>query len=107
MGRAQVVQAEAAGIEPSVLMNPVLLKPTTDMGSQIIVNGEVRGQMSARDYFAMKKDLLPEVMKAYNTLSENNDIIVIEGAGSPAEINLKDDDPFVNLDWQGKPRLPC
>ena len=106
MGRAQVVQAEAAGIEPSVLMNPILLKPTNDVGSQIIVNGEVRGQMDAREYFAMKKELLPDVMKAYNTLSEQNDIIVIEGAGSPAEINLKDDDPFVNMGMAREAKAP-
>ncbi len=106
MGRAQVVQAEAAGIEPSVLMNPILLKPTNDVGSQIIVNGEVRGQMNARDYFAMKKELLPDVMKAYNTLSDENDIIVIEGAGSPAEINLKDDDPFVNMGMAREAKAP-
>ncbi len=97
MGRAQVVQAEAAGIEPSVLMNPILLKPTSDMGSQVIVNGEVKATLSARDYFAMKKTLLPDVMQAYNTLSAQNDVIVIEGAGSPAEINLKDADVFVNM----------
>jgi len=97
MGRAQVVQAEAAGVEPSVLMNPILLKPTSDMGSQVIVNGEVWAQLSARDYFAIKKTLMPEVMKAYNTLSAQNDVIVIEGAGSPAEINLKDADVFVNM----------
>ena len=106
MGRAQVVQAEAAGLEPSVLMNPILLKPTNDVGSQIIVNGEVRGQMNARDYFAMKKELLPDVMKAYNTLSDQNDIIVIEGAGSPAEINLKDDDPFVNMGMAREAKAP-
>ncbi len=97
MGRAQVVQAEAAGVEPSVLMNPILLKPTSDMGSQVIVNGEVWAQMNARDYFAIKKTLMPAVMQAYNTLSERHDVIVIEGAGSPAEINLKDADVFVNM----------
>ncbi|MDD6614812.1 MAG: cobyric acid synthase, partial [Lachnospiraceae bacterium] len=96
MGRAQVMQAEAAGVEPVVAMNPILLKPTNDVGSQVIVNGEVLGTMSARDYFAMKKSLIPEVMKAYHTLEENYDIIVIEGAGSPAEINLKQDD-IVNM----------
>ena len=96
MGRAQVMQAEAAGIEPSVDMNPILLKPTNDVGSQIIVGGEVWGQMSAREYFAVKKSLMPEVMKAFDRLAANNDIIVIEGAGSPAEINLKDDD-IVNM----------
>ena len=97
MGRAQVVQAEAAGIEPSVLMNPILLKPTNDTGSQVIVNGEVWGQMSAREYFAAKKRLLPDVMRAFDKLAGENDVVVIEGAGSPAEINLKDDDCFVNM----------
>ncbi len=96
MGRAQVVQAEACGVEPSVLMNPILLKPVTNMGSQVIVNGEVLGNMPARDYFAMKRSLIPHIMKAFHTLSEQNDIIVIEGAGSPAEINLKKDD-IVNM----------
>lgn len=96
MGRAQAMQAEAAGIEPSVLMNPILLKPTTDVGSQVIVNGEVRGNMKAVDYFRHKKDLIPDIMKAYNELASQHDIIVIEGAGSPAEINLKRDD-IVNM----------
>ena len=97
MGRAQVMQAEAAGVKPSVLMNPVLLKPTNDVGSQVIVNGEVLGVMPAREYFKYKRNLIPGVMKAYNQLSKENDIIVIEGAGSPAEINLKTDDDFVNM----------
>lgn len=96
MGRAQVMQAEAAGIRPSVLMNPILLKPTNDVGSQVIVNGEVLATMSARDYFAYKKKLVPDIMKAYETLAKENDIIVIEGAGSPAEINLKEED-IVNM----------
>ncbi|MDO4273158.1 MAG: cobyric acid synthase [Eubacteriales bacterium] len=96
MGRAQVMQAEAAGIAPSVLMNPILLKPTNDVGSQVIVNGEVLGTMSARDYFAYKKNLIPDIMKAYRKLAGENDIIVIEGAGSPAEINLKEED-IVNM----------
>ena len=106
MGRAQVVQAEAAGVEPSVLMNPILLKPTSDMGSQVIVNGEVKATLSARDYFAVKHTLLPDVMKAYNTLSERNDVIVIEGAGSPAEINLKDADVFVNMGMAKQAKSP-
>ena len=96
MGRAQVVQAEAAGIEPSVLMNPILLKPVTNMGSQLIVCGEVRGNYKAADYYAMKHTLVPEIMDAYNALAAEHDIIVIEGAGSPAEINLKAGD-FVNM----------
>ena len=96
MGRAQVMQAEAAGIRPSVLMNPILLKPTNDVGSQVIVNGEVLGNMSARDYFAYKHKLVPDIMKAYRKLDEEYDIIVLEGAGSPAEINLKQED-IVNM----------
>ena len=96
MGRAQVMQAECCKIKPSVLMNPILLKPTNDTGSQVIVNGEVIGNMSAREYFAKKKSLVPEIMKAYNKLDEEYDIIVIEGAGSPAEINLKQED-IVNM----------
>lgn len=96
MGRAQVVQAEAAGIKPSVNMNPILLKPTTDVGSQVIVNGIHRGNMSAREYFTYKKQLVPEILKAYRQLEEEYDIIVIEGAGSPAEINLKSGD-IVNM----------
>ncbi len=96
MGRAQVMQAEAAGIEASVHMNPILLKPTNDVGSQVIVNGEVLGNMSARDYFAYKKKLFPDICKAFQELEKQADIIVIEGAGSPAEINLKKDD-IVNM----------
>lgn len=96
MGRAQVMQAEAAGVEPSVLMNPILLKPTNDVGSQVIVNGKVRGNMSARDYFSYKKKLIPDVLEAYHKLEKMADVIVIEGAGSPAEINLKSDD-IVNM----------
>ena len=106
MGRAQVVQAEAAGVEPSVLMNPVLLKPTTDMGSQIIVNGEVWGQMSAVDYYKVKHKLVPDVMRAFDSLSARNDAIIIEGAGSPAEINLKDNDCFVNMDMAKLAKSP-
>ena len=96
MGRAQVVQAEACHARPSVLMNPILLKPTTDVGSQVIVMGEVRGNMKAAEYFQMKQQLWPDIDRAFHTLSDENDIVVIEGAGSPAEINLKTDD-IVNM----------
>ena len=96
MGRAQVVQAQAAGIEPDVRMNPILLKPSSDTGSQVIVGGEVRGQMSAAAYFKMKRQLIPEILAAFDSLSAEADIVVIEGAGSPAEINLKADD-IVNM----------
>ena len=105
MGRAQVMQTEAAGIAPSVLMNPILLKPTNDVGSQVIVNGEVLGTMSARDYFKYKKKLVPDVMKAFETLAAENDIIVIEGAGSPAEINLKSED-IVNMGMAKMAKAP-
>lgn len=96
MGRAQVVQAEAAGIAPDVRMNPILLKPTTDVGSQVIVNGVVQGNMRAMEYYRRKREYIPAVMEAYNSLAAEYDIIVIEGAGSPAEINLKQED-IVNM----------
>ena len=96
MGRAQVVQAQAAGVEPDVRMNPILLKPSSDIGSQVIVNGDVRGDMPAKEYFRQKKALIPDILRAYNSLADEFDIIVIEGAGSPAEINLKADD-IVNM----------
>ena len=96
MGRAQVMQAEAAGIEPLAIMNPILLKPTNDTGSQVILNGEVQGVMSAMEYFRRKKEYVPLIQRAYRTLEEQFDIIVIEGAGSPAEINLKSGD-IVNM----------
>ena len=92
MGRAQVVQAEAANIEPESFMNPILLKPTTDRKSQVIVNGKVYKNMDAREYFAYKHNLKKDIMTAYNHIRENFDICVLEGAGSPAEINLKEDD---------------
>ena len=96
IGRAQAMQAEASGVEPSVLMNPILLKPNDDTGSQVIVNGKPIGAMSAREYFAYKKSLVPEIKRAYEKLSSEHEIVVIEGAGSPAEINLKEND-IVNM----------
>ncbi|MDD5953000.1 MAG: cobyric acid synthase [Oscillospiraceae bacterium] len=96
MGRAQVMQAEAAGIEPQVCMNPILLKPTSHTGSQVIVNGKVSRTMGAREYFACKKALLPQVQKAFCQVCRQADIVVVEGAGSPAEINLRDND-IVNM----------
>ena len=96
MGRAQVMQCEAAGIEPSVLMNPILLKPTNEIGSQVILNGKAIGNYNAKEYFEKKKNFLPEIKKAYQALQKQYDVIVIEGAGSPAEINLKQND-IVNM----------
>jgi len=96
MGRAQVVQAEASGIEPHVDMNPVLLKPTSQMGSQVIVLGRVIGNFSAKDYYEYKKELVPIVRGAFERLCAQNDLIVIEGAGSAVELNLKEHD-LVNM----------
>jgi adenosylcobyric acid synthase len=96
MGRAQVVQAEAAGIAPDVRMNPVLLKPSSDAGSQVVVMGKARGHMRAAEYFRYKKSLIPEILAAYESLAAEHDLIVIEGAGSPAEINLRQHD-IVNM----------
>ena len=96
MGRAQVMQAEAAGIKPSVEMNPILLKPTSNTGSQVILNGKVHSNMSASDYYKNKRAFIPYILEAYNKLCEEYDIIVIEGAGSPAEINLNEND-IVNM----------
>ncbi|MDY4919469.1 MAG: cobyric acid synthase, partial [Phascolarctobacterium sp.] len=105
MGRAQVVQAEAANIEPSVLMNPILLKPTSDSGSQVIVNGEAIGTMKAGEYYAFKHNLRPKVQEAFDTLASQYDIICIEGAGSPAEININKDD-FVNMGMAKMAKAP-
>lgn len=105
MGRAQAVQAEAAGILPTADMNPILLKPTTDVGSQVIVNGAPIGNMKAREYFSYKKKLIPVIQEAYGRLDRAYDIIVIEGAGSPAEINLNQDD-IVNMGMAAMAQAP-
>ena len=96
MGRAQIMQAQACGIEPDVRMNPILLKPESDRKSQLIVNGKARGAYSAREYFGRKKALMPQILAAYDSLAAEVDVVVIEGAGSPAEINLAADD-IVNM----------
>lgn len=96
IGRAQAMQAQACGIEPSADMNPILLKPTSDVGSQVIVSGKPLANMRAREYFQYKKTLIPQIMDAYQRLAARHDIIFVEGAGSPAEINLKAED-IVNM----------
>ncbi len=96
IGRAQAMQAEAAGIAPTVDMNPILLKPTSQMGSQVIVNGEVFGNLRAMDYYRRKTEFIPAVREAFKRLESQFDAIVLEGAGSPAEINLRDND-IVNM----------
>ena len=96
MGRAQVMQAECCRVLPKVWMNPILLKPTSKSGSQVIIRGKSIGNMSAREYFGRKKDFLPDIKEAFDHLAEEADIIVVEGAGSPVEMNLKKDD-IVNM----------
>lgn len=96
MGRAQIVQAEAARCEPDTDMNPVLLKPSTDTGSQVILNGQVLADKNARDYFEMSQSIRKEAFKSYDNLAAKFDVICLEGAGSCAEMNLKERD-FVNF----------
>src|ERR1700683_5050759 len=97
IGRAQALQAEAAGIAPSVHMNPILLKPAGNMTSQVIVHGKIWGRLSAAEYHQRRvEELLPLVRESYRKLAAENDVIVLEGAGSPAEINLKQHD-IVNM----------
>ncbi len=96
MGRAQVTQAQAAGVEPDVRMNPVLLKPTSDRRSQVIVDGEAIGTMTAMEYHRYKPALRERIKTTYDALESTVDCVVIEGAGSPAEINLRAGD-IVNM----------
>lgn len=106
MSQAQVVQAESCGKEPSVLMNPIMLKPSSDAASQVIVLGENYGRYKASTYYQTKKELRGKVIAAFETLQTENDIIVIEGAGSPAELNLNAGD-FVNMGMAKIANAPC
>jgi cobyric acid synthase CobQ len=92
MGRAQVVQAQACRLDPDVRMNPVLLKPNSDVGSQIIVNGRSVGNMKVLDYVAYKKEIWKQVCNSYDSLAAEYDVLLLEGAGSPGEVNLKSHD---------------
>ena len=96
IGRAQAMQAQAAGIEPHVDMNPILLKPTSDVGSQVIINGKVSGNYKGVDYYELRPQLIEAVSAAYQRLAARHEIVMLEGAGSPVEMNLKDRD-VVNL----------
>ena len=89
MGRAQVMQAEAARRAPEAVMNPILLKPTSDRKSQVVVKGKVFATMDAEEYYVYKPQLKEMILSVYHELAAKSDIVVIEGAGSPAEINLK------------------
>ena len=92
IGRAQALQARAAGIEPSVDMNPVLLKPESEHGAQVVVQGSVTGTADARGYHALKAELMPRVLESFERLGQDADLILVEGAGSPAEVNLREND---------------
>ena len=96
MGRAQIFQAEAAGIEPDVRMNPVLLKPTSDLKAQVVLMGKVATDMDAVSYHEYKPRLREQILSVYRSLAQEYDVLVLEGAGSPAEINLRDRD-IVNM----------
>lgn len=96
MGRAQVVQAQACRIEPDVRMNPILLKPSSEMGSQIIILGKAAANMEARSYFQAKRQFFDTVKRSYDELAAEYDVVVLEGAGSPGEVNLKSHD-IVNM----------
>lgn len=106
MGRAQIVQAEAAGIAPHTDMNPVLLKPEANRRSQIVLNGKVHGHIEAANWFEIKRALWEEVRASYDRLSARYDVILMEGAGSPAELNLKSGD-IVNLAMARHANAPC
>src|SRR5688500_2702610 len=92
IGRAQALQAVAARVPPSVHMNPVLLKPESPSGAQLIVRGQRRATLQARDFMRQRQDYLPEIMDSFRELCREADLIIAEGAGSPAEINLRDGD---------------
>ncbi len=97
IGRAQATQAQACRLEPSALMNPILLKPTNDTGAQVVILGKTAGSMNVAEYFAFKKEKGFAIVKtAFDTLADKHEIIVMEGAGSPAEVNLKASD-IVNM----------
>ncbi|MGI9420481.1 MAG: cobyric acid synthase [Geminicoccaceae bacterium] len=105
IGRAQALQAKAAGAAPSVHMNPVLLKPQTEIGAQVVVQGKVFGACQARDYHALKPKLMAHVLESYEQLTATNDLVLVEGAGSPAEVNLRADD-IANMGFAEAADLP-
>jgi adenosylcobyric acid synthase len=92
IGRAQALQARACGVPPTTDMNPVLLKPQSEIGAQVVVHGRVAGNAKARDYQALKPSLLPRVLESFERLAADCDLVLVEGAGSPAEVNLREGD---------------
>ena len=105
IGRAQALQARAAGVPLSVHMNPVLLKPQTDIGAQVVVQGKVFGAAKAADYHALKPKLMPHVLESYDRLAAEADLMLVEGAGSPAEVNLRQGD-IANMGFAEARDLP-
>ena len=105
IGRAQAVQAQACGLIPHTDMNPILLKPNTDTGAQIIIHGQVKHEMDARRYHAFKPMAMTAVLESWQRLSEKYDYIIVEGAGSPAEINLREHD-IANMGFAEKVDCP-
>ncbi|MFD2058673.1 cobyric acid synthase [Mesorhizobium calcicola] len=105
IGRAQWLQAIACGVAPSVHMNPVLLKPQTDVGAQVIVQGKVFGEARARDYQALKGQLMDAVLDSWGKVGEGADLVIVEGAGSPAEINLRSRD-IANMGFATRADVP-
>lgn len=105
IGRAQALQAMACGLQPSVDMNPVLLKPQSNVGSQVVVHGKVIGQMKARDYAFKKGDLLSSVLQSYQRLKDQYDVVVVEGAGSASEVNLRQGD-IANMGFAQAANVP-
>ena len=105
IGRAQALQALAAGVEPHTDMNPVLLKPETDVGAQVIVQGKRVTTLRARDYAALKPSLMPAVLESFERLKAKADLVLVEGAGSPAEINLRAND-IANMGFARRADVP-
>jgi adenosylcobyric acid synthase len=105
IGRAQALQAQACGLDPVVDMNPVLLKPETDTGAQVIVQGKRFATMKARDYGKAKADLMPRVLESFHRLGQGYDLVIVEGAGSPAEVNLRAGD-IANMGFAEAADLP-
>lgn len=106
IGRAQALQARAAGAVPSIHMNPILLKPESERGSQVIVQGKRAQTLSARDYFATRKAYLPAILQSFDTLRKQADLMIVEGAGSPAEINLREGD-LANMGFAAAADIPA
>lgn len=105
IGRAQWLQAIACGVAPSIHMNPVLLKPQTDIGAQVVVQGKVSGEARARDYQALKGRLMDAVLDSWAKVGDGADLVIVEGAGSPAEINLRNRD-IANMGFATRANVP-